>query len=184
MEPNEKDKMTPQQKLEYARMALEISREGTITSSRRGSELSDEFNRLEVQMATIIFTFASLVVRFFEEGTQQFADPILITIANLAYVCSIFFLLISLVLGLLHIKRKEVFWDNVMTSRVARVEKWDEVIRGEAAFEEGRAFQQGTNLGGRAVVLRSPSWTWILQTIFLGLGVFILFVLFVVILIS
>lgn len=176
--------MTDEEKLDYAKMALEISQEGMVTSSRRGSELSDEFNRLEVQMATIIFTFASLVVRFFEEGTKQLANPILINLANLAYVCSIFFLLISLVLGLLHIKRKEVFWDGVMTSRIARFEKWDEVVRGKATFEEGRAFQQGTKLDGKAVVLRSPSWTWILQTIFLGMGVSILFLLFVVILFS
>lgn len=56
--------MSPQEKDECAKNFRDMSFEGSETASRRGGELSDEFTRLEVQIATILIGFASLFLSF------------------------------------------------------------------------------------------------------------------------
>jgi len=81
--------------------------------------------------------------------------------------------------GMLHIKRKEMFWGDALHFRTARHKNWTTTLKREYTFEQGMAFHNGTN-AGRDVVVSSPKWTWILQTICLGIAVIDLFILFLV----
>lgn len=155
----------------------DVNQEKIFVAERRGCELADEFTRLEVQIAVILFGVVSL---FSSSNTFQdkLADGNLLL--KISYA-SIFFLLIaSLALGLIHIKRRELFWDGHMNMRVSRHLKWDEAIKRNLTFNQAMAFHEGTANGQLGIISRSPRWTWILQTIFLGLAVVILLILLLV----
>ncbi len=150
--------------------------ENLIFASRRGCELSDEFTRLEVQIATILFAFAGLFVGFFHgQSIVGLSDGALL-ILRLGFATSLFFLIASLLFGLLHIKRKEKFWDDILADRDARYRVWCDAIRADGDFEEAHSFHIGVSRGHTGIN-RSPTWTWVLQTIFLGIAVAELFTL-------
>lgn len=85
----------------------------------------------------------------------------------------------SLALGLLHLKSTEKFWDAVLHQRIIRLKQWNRATKNEVSFEQADAYQQGTTLE-RGSILYSPSWTWIMQTIFLGISILLLYALAIV----
>lgn len=172
--------MSLSDKDECARNYRDISFLGMETASRRGGELSDEFTRLEVQIATILTAFATLFLSNFANITKEktFSDIILFGL-KLMFSSSLFFLILSLIMGLLHIKRKEQFWDDAMHMKSVRHKKWLSTIKKENAFEQAMSYHEGTAME-RGVVIHSPKWTWILQTICLGIAVIQLFALFLI----
>ena len=150
--------------------------ENLLFASSRGCELSDEFTRLEVQIATILFAFAGLFVGFFHgQSTSELSDAAILML-RLAFASSLFFLIASLLFGLLHIKRKEKFWGDVLGDRDARYRIWSEIIKSDGDFGEAHAFHVGVSRGHTGLNA-SPMWTWVLQTIFLGVAVAELFTL-------
>jgi hypothetical protein len=148
-------------------------------AQRRGSELADEFTRLEVQIAAIIIAFGGAFLTFFNE--YEFTTPGLTFLMKIFYASSILSLILSLVLGLIHIKRKEKFWDEVMNQKHIATKKWIETTQGKVTFKEAKAYQDGTALE-RGNIIYSPLWTWVLQTAFLGVAFVLFFILFLVLL--
>ncbi len=150
-----------------------------VFACRRGCELSDEFNRLEVQIAALLFTFGGAFLAFFGQGlgpeTGVFGMKLTVAVALSSLV-------ISLIVGLLHIKRKEKFWDDVMAANNARWTNWGKLLnKPEVDFDVGVAFHSGVSQGKEGVSA-SPTWTWVVQTVFLGIGVGLLMILAFVIL--
>lgn len=173
--------LTPEQKFEIAKEYRAVAHEGLVHSSKRGSELSDEYTRLEVQIATVLFAFAGVFFGDFVTDSLSMFPPAGVVLVKLIFSMGLGFLLASLVSGLLHMKRKEKFWDEMMYNKVAVFKRWNMEGRGEVTFEEARAFQLGVAQGEERVI-SSPIWTWVLQTIFLGIGIGLLFILGLVLL--
>jgi hypothetical protein len=171
--------MTEPEKLEFAKNNRNLFSEKLTSAEKRTAELADEFTKLEVQIATILFAFMGLFSESFIEGLKGYSSTGII-VMKLAFALIFFFLILSLSLGLVHIKMKEKFWDAFLIQRNNRFAKWEEVVKTTATFEQAEAYQKGTVLGNGASIISSPSWTWILQTIFLGISVLILFVIFMV----
>lgn len=169
--------MDVEQKRELARLSRETSFAGLANSARRGAELADQFTGLEVQIATILFAFAGLFLQSFTDpNTFARLSYAAVLWVKISYATSLFFLVLSLVMGLLHIKRKEKFWDDSMGGFLSLFKSWNGVLRKEKSYEDGRSFHQGLAQGEEGII-RSPMWTWVLQTIFLGIAVVLLFVL-------
>jgi hypothetical protein len=144
-----------------------------MAAEQSSSEVSTEFIRLEVQIATILFAIAGFFWSAFgREGSLNFFW------VKVAFVLGVFSLILSLLMGLLHLKRVERFWDEMLNQRVSRIDEWRKVVTHEITFKEAEAFHKGTMLN-RGLTISAPSWIWILQSIFLGVGIFILFFLFV-----
>lgn len=173
--------MTPEQEKEATRIAWEASHQGNIFAQSRSSELADEFTRLEVQIAAILFAFTSIFMSSLTSGQPSESLTQLTPIKHIFAVSQVL-LLFSLALGLVHIKRKELFWDEALKQRASRLSQWEKVLRGEISFEAGKHFQSGTALGREGSILKSPTWTWALQTVFLGIALMLMLILFIIIL--
>lgn len=186
MEQEEFDpkKMSGKEKIECAKGFRDISNEKCENSSTRISELSDEFTRLEVQIATLLFALASFLQGSFR-NTETLGDfsSAGILMMKLTFAVSLFLLIASLLFGLIHIKRKEKFWAKILEERSARFVQWNNAVKKVVSFEESEAYHQGTN-AGKGLVEYSPMWTWVLQTICLGIAIALLFVLSLVFLFS
>lgn len=168
--------MNEQEKIRCAENHRDIALSGQQSAEKRGSELADEFTRLEVQIAAILFVFAG----FFEKFTNNAVlSPIVLFVLKCFFALSLILLITSLALGLLHIKRKEKFWDEISNQRFVRHKKWSEAVKGRVTYEEAEAFHTGTGLE-RGNMLRSPLWTWAIQTTCLAVAVVLLFTLFLV----
>ena len=167
--------MDPQQKREGALIYKSITHDNLSEVMLRISSLADDFTRLEVQIATILFAFFGLFIGLFDETTLNLSIGN-IFLMKLAFALVLFFLIASLVIGLIHIKRKEQFWCELYGQRAVRMNKWMQVLKKEASFEEGMSFHEGTMADG-GLIASTPGWTWILQTIFLAIAVGIMFIL-------
>lgn len=149
--------------------------EGLAFASQRGHELSHEFMRLEVQIAAMLFAFSGLFLGFLANVPSLWMRS--------AFVVALFFLIASIVAGLSHIKRKEKSWDNVVKDRELRFDKWQETVGRDGSFEEARAYDMGVSKGIKEVT-SPPHWSWIFQSIFLGIAAAILFAIALVFLFS
>lgn len=165
--------MSDTEKLEYARDAARLSYEKGESAESHGTEVANEFIRLEVQVATILFAITSFFAASFSSG-----GPLDIFWVKIMFVIGVFSLILSLLMGLLHLKRAESFWDDVLHQRAVRFQEWTKVVHKKVSFEEGDAFHRGTSLG-KGITISVPSWIWVMQSIFLGVGITVLFVLFV-----
>lgn len=170
--------MTDEEKTSCAKNRLDTSIVYQQTAERRCSELADEFTRLEVQIATVLFAFVGFFFSSFDTNIETFSRLVLF-ILRLMFASSLFFLILSLIMGLLHLKNKEKFWENMANQRTIRFEKWRDAVEKKITFDEALAFHNGAGLQKGHYVL-SPSWSWILQTIFLGISVVMLSTLFLV----
>ena len=170
--------MTELEKIDCAKGYRDILSSEQMFAQSRCSELADEFTRLEVQVAAILVAFAGVFLKFFEpEASGLSLDAILIM--KFIYALSVFLLILSLVLGLIHIKRKEKFWDDLMNAKFISMKKWIECLKRKTTFEEAHSYQAGTSLE-KGHIVHSPIWTWALQTVCLGLAFILFFVLFIV----
>ncbi len=167
----------------------EIFRETSFSLSQsaedRCGNLADEFTKLEVEIATILFAFTTLFFSFFQgDKVVQFSSShshLVVFILKFMFITGLLLLILSLAMGLLYLKGKESFWREMFTRRLIRTENWSEVLKGDKTFEEGIAFHEGTALK-KGLTIPAPRWPWILQTICLGLAIILLFTLFVVLL--
>lgn len=165
--------LTPEEKMQEARDSRDIFRDGRQFAEQRSEEVADEFIRLEVQISALIFTVTGFIVSSFVKGGSL--DGFWM---KLAICVALISLVLSLVMGMLQLKRVEWFWDFFLRQRDLRFREWRKVARKETTFEEAMAFERGTALE-RGNIILTPRWGWILQTVFLGIGVGILLILFV-----
>jgi hypothetical protein len=172
-------KLSDDDKIQNARDVRDILFQGVITAEERSAAVAEEFIRLEVSVATIIFGFASLFLSYFDPNKLIGISPQGILMMKLAFSFSLVSLLISLGFGLLFLKRSERFWDEMLNQRFIRFKKWNQVSRREVTYEEAKAFHEGTSLE-KGNLVSVPSWTWILQSTFLGVAVVTLVILTVV----
>jgi hypothetical protein len=175
MPPEISKKMNEDEKYLCSQNYRDVNQEKIYMAERRGCELADEFTRLEVQIAVILFGLTGIFLSS-PFGTKLLAGSFSLKIS---YTSIFFLLIVSLGLGLIHIKRREMFWDDHMKIRLSRFLKWDQVIKKDTTYEEAMAFHMGTMHGKIGLISKSPNWTWIFQTICLGLAVIILFVMLV-----
>lgn len=155
-------------------------------AGRRGSELADQFTSLEVQIATILFAFTGFFLDSFvnklnilQVPTHNFSQGGIL-LMKITFALIVFCLISSLAFGLIHIKRKEKFWDGFFKQKLSRALEWEKVFTEEKSYEHAKAFHEGTSNGNITAIHVSPMWTWVLQTIFLGLAIIPMFVLFLV----
>lgn len=169
------------QEIECAKNYRDIAHAGMLSAEKRGSELADEFTRLEVQIAGILIAFvAGILFNFFDERIKNLTGGLVLGM-KFIYTLSVICLILSLVLGLIHIKRKQIFWKEMMNQRLIRLKKWIAASKGDGTvtFKEAKAFQAGTSLE-KGNIVSTPEWIWISQTIFLGFAVVLFFVLFLI----
>src|SRR3989344_7154916 len=164
--------MSDDERMGNARAFRDISHSNQQFAEQRSEDVSGEFTRLEVQIATILFAFAGFFVTSFTDG--KVLDVFWM---KLMFSFAMAFLLLSLVMGLLQLKRVESFWDERLGQRNLRFREWRKAAKREVTFEEAQAFERGTAMG-KGNLIFVPRWAWILQTVFLGCGVTFLFVLF------
>jgi hypothetical protein len=157
-------------------------------AGKRGSELADQFTNLEVQIATILFAFAGFFLDSFVNklnSNGELASTFSqggILMMKITFALIVFFLIASLTFGLIHIKRKEKFWDGIFSQKNPRLIEWEKALIGgrEEDYRNAKTFHDGTALGKVNGINVSPTWTWVLQTIFLGLAIIPMFILFLV----
>lgn len=175
----ETTKMNDEEVVMNARDSRDYNQKNAFWAEQRSSAVADEFIRLEVQIATIVFAFTSLFVDHFTSADLIGFSTGGIFLMRLTFTSSIFLLLCSLICGLLYLKASEAFWDSMLIQKIIRFKKWNQVPRKTVTFEEALAYEEGTKLG-KGHVVSLPTWPWILQTICLAFGVFMLFVLIVI----
>jgi hypothetical protein len=169
--------------LQYAKVSLECNHQEKAFCEVRSSVLADEFTKIEVQIAAILFAFVAIFAKFFDSqgGYAGYPDYI-VFIIKATFGVIVFALVASLTFGLIELKRKELFWNELMKQKLARYDAWMSVLRGNMALEEAEALHKGTKHNGGSI-RHTPPWPWILQTVALG-GAVILTLLLLVIFIS
>ncbi len=166
-------KMSDPEKMSLAKDFMQIGYDGAISAGDHAAEVSTEFIRLEVQIAALLF----VLLGFFVGDFVGNASPLAVFWAKVTLSISVFSLIVSLLMGLLHLKREEMWWDEIVDQRQVRFLEWRKVGVRETSFEQAAAFHRGTSLN-KGNVISVPAWTWIMQSIFLGIGITTLFVLF------
>lgn len=165
-------KLTDQEKMQEARDSRDVFKEGRQFAEHRSEHVADEYIRLQVQIAVLLITFMGFIVGAFLNGGAL--DGFWM---KLGACLALLFLVLSLVMGMVQLKRVEWFWDYFLRQRDLRFREWRRVAKREIPFEEAEAFERGTAMGNGNIV-NSPRG-WIMQTVFLALGVGILMILFV-----
>lgn len=176
-------KMTDRQKYACCQNYRDVNQDKIFMAERRTCELADAFTTLEVQIAVVLFG----LVGIFSSFAKVDGASVLLSGGmgmKISYIAVFVLLIISLAFGLIHIKRRESFWESHMSMRISRHNKWDEAIKRRTTYEEAMAFHHGTANNRMDVISKSPDWTWILQTICLSLAVIILLILFTIFLFS
>lgn len=187
---NYKRDMTDGEKLANARDFRDGLHTNITIAERRTAELSDEFARLELQIATILFAFATLFLGQFRDGSGV-ASRVVSTLATstvptissdglmimkLSFAFALACLIASLVFGMIQIKSKEAFWGEMLAQRIMRFRKWHETTKRKVTFEEAEAYYDGTSLD-KGIIRDTPAWPWRLQTIFLSFAIAIFYAL-------
>ena len=171
--------MTPEEEKEKNRANIEeakamrlIMQEGAIYSQGRANESSVEFIRLQVQLASLLLALTGIFWNvYYPEG-----DPSLGNYTKIAFALVLFLLIGSITLGLLYLKIVERHWDSITRNNALRFNKWQKVIRGEATYEQGIAFHEGA-CEEKGLMIYTPDWPWVIQTILLGVSLAIIFCL-------
>ncbi len=159
-----------------------IMHEKAMFSEEQSAEISNEFTRLEVQIATLLLAITGVLWGALDQDPPFLPGSDSLLLLKTCFALTLFFLIGSLTLGLLHLKRTEKFWDEISNRRNIRFERWDAVVKGKDSFAEAVAFQEGTKQGG-GVMAYTPRWTWILQSVFLGIAIGLLFILAMVLIV-
>ncbi len=162
-------KMNEKEEIEEAKNIRYIIHEKELYSEERANEASIEFSRLEIQIAVLLLGVIGAFVKLYLDSMGSNSIKV-------AIISALLLLVGSLVLGLLHLKRSEKFWDDVSLTRELRYSNWQKVIRGDTSYKEAIAFHEGTKVGGGPMI-SVPTWIWILQSVLLGIAVFIILVL-------
>ncbi len=168
--------------IDLKKSSRNLTHENLLASEKRVGELSDEFTRLEVQISAILFAFMGFFSGFFNATREENLATVILRKSSVKVIVVLVFssLILSLVCGLVHIKRKEYFWCGQMRKRNLRFRKWEQTVKNtDISLEQALAYHEGTANGSD--IEESPNWTWVLQTISLGIaviGIFILLMIF------
>src|SRR3989344_787744 len=162
--------MSCDEKIQAARDARNISHEKGLEAEEQSNITALEFIKLEVQIAALLLGFTGFL-------TVQQSGPDGVLWIKIVFAIAVTLILLSLIMGLIHLKRYEKFADQFIVQRFMRFLEWNRVVEREISFEEGKAYHRGT-AAGMGLLVSVPMWTWVLQTIFLGAGVSLLFLLF------
>lgn len=166
--------MTPEEKIEEAKTIRCMTYQGSQYPQERANEASIEFIKLEVQLATLLLGLTSI---FWNSYSGLLPDGEHLGIfTKISFALVLFFLIGSIMLGLLYLKIVERYWDRITNNRARRFEKWQKVVRKEANFEEAVSFQEGANTSD-GLMTYTPEWPWIIQTILLLVSLGIIFCL-------
>jgi|SRR3989344_1160474 len=171
-------------KIECIKGCCTFAHEKTIFAEDRSSQLADEFTRIEIQIAAILFAFSSIFINLFSSVNIDAFPPIGAIFIKLSFAIALFFLLASLVCGLIHIKMKEGFWNRHIKSRHGIFLKYQDALKNKNSFEDACAYHLGVAGGEMGTVRKSSVYTWLIQTIFLITALLILFILTLVFLFS
>lgn len=155
-----------EQQQQFAKDHRHFVYEGLTFATRRGQELSHEYMRLQLQVAAMLFAFSALLLGYLASVPSFWMRG--------SYGLALFLLIASMVAGLLHIKREERAWNEVVKDRKLRFNLWQETISQNGNFDEARAFDMGISKG-ISEVTSAPVWGWVLQSGFLGTAILILF---------
>lgn len=180
MDDKKEQEFTDEEKRKYAMERREFLFGEMMFAQGRTSELSDQIISLEVQIAVVLLAFT----QFFSDSIFKRLDVIDHTLKlalKFTYLASVSCLVISLALGLIHLFRKEKFWDEQMAIRIARLRNWGRFIRREQPYEQAIAYDEGVN-ANKGDISRTPKWTWILQTTVLSLAIILIFLMFSILL--
>lgn len=141
-----------------------ILHERELFAEECSTESALEFTKLEVQIAIVILGIIGVYLDNFKAllGASSFLKGV--------FFVTIFSLIGSLAIGLLHLKILEKFWEKMAARRELRFQEWYLFIINKTTFEEAMAYQEGTKMGAGQMV-DVPKWTWILQSVFLGIGI-------------
>jgi hypothetical protein len=172
------DKPLTKEEREFVEIQAEASFSSGQFSEQRSSELADEYTRLAVQLAGLILAFSVIFLQEFNDKLDGVTGSTVFLLKSI-YAVSVFSLVASLALGLIHIVRKEKFWNEWLLIRMSRWRKWKEVLEKNSGLREAKAYHEGTSLEKEAVV-HSPKWTWILQTVCLGIAIGLFMIIFLV----
>ncbi len=180
--------MTPEEKLEKvetmmldeAKEVRALIHENTQYPQERANEASIEFIKLEVQLATLLLGLTGV---FWNVYASKSLPSGLGNFEKISFTIVFFFLIGSLALGLLYLKIVERYWDRVTHTKAIQFNKWQEVIREKISFADAKikfgeaiAYQSGTKLD-KGLMVYTPDWPWILQTILLAVSLAIIFCL-------
>lgn len=92
----------------------------------------------------------------------------------------IFSLTTSLVLGLIELKVKENFWNEMMKQKLTRHDAWKKVLQDDKySLREAEAVVLGTKQS-TGMVRSTRKWPWVLQTVTLGIGAALVLILFLI----
>lgn len=182
----EKDEFNPKEmsgkeKIESSRDMRETLQRNILFAEDRAAQASDEFTRLEVQIATILFAFLSIFWNSFSKSLTSFSDGQILSL-KVFFAVILLCLITSLIMGLIHLKRSEKFWDGMILQRIRRYDEWTKAARKQVTFEEADAFHEGAVMGKGGHMITAPQWTWILQSVFLGFAVLLILILSLVLL--
>ncbi|MEI6480153.1 MAG: hypothetical protein WCO12_01345 [bacterium] len=168
--------MNPDEKILEAKDMRNIIHERGLYSEERANEASIEFIRLEVQIATLLLGLTGVFWNLYSSNLKgvAIASTAAIILIKIAFSFILFFLVGSLSVGLIQLKRVEKFWDGVSLTRTVRFNKWHDVIAKKTTFEEAHAYHEGTKIEGGAMI-QTPKWPWILQSVFLGISITLIF---------
>lgn len=169
--------MNDQDKIEEAKDIRFIIHEKEQYSEERSNEAALEFSRLEVQVAVVLLGLTGVFWNTYSNDLKYNIDSI--NLIKFCFAFVLFLLVCSLALGLLHLKVTEKFWDHISLTRSMRFNKWHEVILKKTTFEEASAYQDGTRIGN-SIMVQVPQWTWVLQSVLLGVAIIIILTMAIV----
>src|SRR5271168_373763 len=115
--------MEEKDKIEEAINKRMITHERCLYSEEKSNDVAVEFIRLVVQIAVVMFAIVGVFWNVFDNDltNKSFGNSVAtIILIKTAFALILFFLIGSLALGLLHLKRDEKFWDEVSNQRDLR----------------------------------------------------------------
>lgn len=166
--------MDENEKIEEAKTMREMLQNSLQYPQERANEASIEFIKLEVQLATLLLGLIAVFWNIYSNHVTTGTH--LENYVKISFAIVLFLLIGSITLGLLYLKIVEKHWDGITSTRVIRFEKWQEVTRKETSYEKALSFHDG-NRAGQGLMIFTPEWPWVFQTIFLGVSLAIIFFL-------
>lgn len=175
-------KMSDTEKMENASQFRDTMFQGVQVAEGRTESVADDFVKLEVTIATLMLGFSSFFLTFFSPSAIDVPTLGLI-LMKVSFSIGMILLFASLSCGLMYLKTAQSFWNDVLNQRFIRFKMWNKVPKREATFEQALAYHDGTTLE-KGNITEVPKWTWILQTVFLGIALAIFVTLVMVYLFS
>jgi len=136
-------------------------------SQERKNESSDDFTKLVIHIATILFTLSGVFAISFLENVPLYL--------KLVFSLGLLFTFTSLGFGLLHLTKKGDFWDEVTDVNHEGFLRWNEASKGKITNKEALKFCDGMVKSKKT---NSPMWTWQAQIRMLVVGSILLLLSF------